>query len=81
MAKSLGIVKVRIVLGPPEQDLLTRSVGLSGAQSPAPRGAFCYGLLTAILRGDYPGSLGVQDTLTTDPKPWIQVLAAVCHPS
>ncbi len=23
----------------------------------------------------------VQDTLTTEPKPWIQVLAAVCHPS
>jgi hypothetical protein len=23
----------------------------------------------------------LQDTLTTDPKPWIQVLAAVCHPS
>jgi hypothetical protein len=22
----------------------------------------------------------VQDTLTTEPKPWIQVLAAVCHP-
>ena len=31
---------------PPEQVLLTRSVGLSGAQSPAPRGAFCFGLLT-----------------------------------
>jgi hypothetical protein len=23
----------------------------------------------------------VQDTLTTEPKPWIQVLAAVCHPT
>ncbi len=23
----------------------------------------------------------VQDTLTTEPKPWIQVLAAVCHPA
>lgn len=23
----------------------------------------------------------VQDTLTTEPQPWIQVLAAVCHPS
>lgn len=23
----------------------------------------------------------VQDTLTTEPKPWIQVLAAICHPS
>ena len=22
----------------------------------------------------------VQDTLTTEPQPWIQVLAAVCHP-
>jgi hypothetical protein len=31
---------------PPEQDLLTRSVELSGAQSPGPRGAFCFGLLT-----------------------------------
>jgi hypothetical protein len=23
----------------------------------------------------------VRDTLTTEPQPWIQVLAAVCHPS
>ena len=35
--------------GPPEQVLLTRSAGLPGAQSPAPRGAFCYGLLTAPM--------------------------------
>jgi len=37
---------VRIPPSPPEQDLLTRSVGLPGAQSPAPRGAFCFWLLT-----------------------------------
>ena len=24
--------------------------------------------------------LWVQDTLTTEPQPWIQVIAAVCHP-
>ena len=35
--------------GPPEKVLLTRSVGLSGAQSPASRGAFCYGLLPEDL--------------------------------
>ena len=35
-----------IASAPPEQDLLTRSVELSGAQSPAPCGAFCYGLMT-----------------------------------
>ena len=35
-----------IVAAPPEQVLLTRSAGLAGAQSPALRGAFCYGLLT-----------------------------------
>ena len=23
----------------------------------------------------------VQDTLTTEPQPWIQVLAGVCHPN
>ena len=35
-----------IIAAPPEQVLLTRSAGLSGAQSPAPRGALRYGLLT-----------------------------------
>ena len=38
--------RVRIPPSPPEQVLLTRSAGLLGAQSPALRGAFCYGLLT-----------------------------------
>ena len=38
-----------IIAAPPEQDLLTRSVGLSGAQSPAPRGALRYGLLTVPM--------------------------------
>ena len=38
-----------IIAAPPEQVLLTRSVGLSGAQSPAPRGALRYGLLTAPM--------------------------------
>ena len=33
-----------ILPAPPEQVLLTRLVELSGAQSPAPRGAFCCGL-------------------------------------
>ncbi len=48
--------RVRIPPFPPEQVLLTRSVGLSGAQSPAPRGAFCYGLLTdpIAIHTQYP---------------------------
>ncbi len=40
------VARFRIWFAPPEQVLLTRSAGLAGAQSPAPRGAFCYGLLT-----------------------------------
>jgi hypothetical protein len=36
-----------IIAAPQEQVLLTRSVGLHGAQSPAPHGAFYSGLLTA----------------------------------
>ena len=41
---------VRIPPFPPIQDLLTCSAGLGGAQSPAPRGAFCY----APLRRGHP---------------------------
>jgi hypothetical protein len=41
-----NLPRVRIPPSPPEQVLPTRSVELPGAQSPAPRGAFCYGLLT-----------------------------------
>ena len=40
---------VRIPPFPPEQVLLTRSVGLSGAQSSAPSRSFCYGLLTGPM--------------------------------
>ena len=35
-----------VLIAPPEQVLLTRSLGLSGAQSPAPRGVFCFCALT-----------------------------------
>ena len=40
--------RVRIPPAPPKQVLLTCSAKFEGAQSPAPRGAFCYGLLTAL---------------------------------
>ena len=40
------LVSGAIITAPPKQDLLTCSSWLQGALSPAPCGAFCYGLLT-----------------------------------
>ena len=41
------VSRVRIPLSPPAPTPQTCSAGLEAASGPAPRGAFCFGLLTA----------------------------------